>query len=278
MPVSLEKAREFVYANGVMWERALFGYLFDSRPLAHFHQCVLCYKNIDGGWGHDLEHDIKCPDSHPLALEFLLSINRDTGVPLTGLFDGTVAWVEAQRLEDGSLRNPATIRDYPLAPWWVESGGQTAPASLTGGLMRVGVCSMALAASTRQWVLANLTPDHIRANEWLFMAYNAFDYTMNVPDFPDLQAYQQATFENIVACAEAAPENQYYQLFQFVNGPDSPLARAIPEGLLNRALDYLEATQQEDGGWPDQHGLVHWYPYVTILVLLALQRFGRLSV
>lgn len=277
MPVSLEKAREFVYANGVMWERALFGYLFDNRPLAHFHQCVLCYKNIDGGWGHDLEHDIKCPESHPLALEFLLSINRDTGVPLEGLFDGSIAWVEAQRQADGSLRNPAAIRDYPLAPWWVESGGQTIPASLTGGLLRVGVCSPSLAASTRLWAQENLTLERIRTNDWLFMAYHAFDYFMNVQEFPELQAHRRATFENIIACAEVAPENQYYQLFQFVNDPNSALAMAVPDALLNRALDHLEASQQDDGGWRDQHGLPQWYPYVTILAVLALRRFGKLA-
>lgn len=277
MAVSLEKARHYVYGSGVLYERALFGYLFDGRPLAQVHQCLRAYKNPDGGWGHDLEHDIKCPESHPLALEFLLTFNRSFGLPLDGLLEGAAAWVEANRQPDGSLRNPDTLHDYPLAPWWQQSGGQTIPASLTGGLLRLGLCSESLAESTRRWVQANLSLAHIRANEWLFMAYHAFDYFMYVADFPDIEAHRRATLENIIALAEAAPENQYYSLFHYVSGPEQARALGIPQGLLTRCLDYLEAAQQEDGSWVDQHGIATWYPHVTILVLLALRRFGRLA-
>ena len=262
----------------MLWERALFGYLFDDRPLEDVHRALLAYRNDDGGWGHDLEHDIKCPDSHPLALEFLLTINRDTGLPLGDLLTGAPEWVVANLNTDGTLRNPPAIRDYPIAPWWVEAGGQTVPASLTGGLLRLGLCPAAVAESTRAWVLENLTLAHIRANEWLFMAYHAFDYYMNVPEFPDLAAFRQAVANNIVACADAAPEKQYYNLFHFVTEPATAEALGVPQVLVARVLDHMEASQQEDGSWHDEHGLPQWYSYVTILVLLALRRFGRLTI
>ena len=51
MAVSFKNARDFVYSNGVMWERALFGYLFQGMPLERVHQCLLCYKNTDGWMG-----------------------------------------------------------------------------------------------------------------------------------------------------------------------------------------------------------------------------------
>ncbi len=277
MAISVEKARAFVYENGVLWEKALFGYLFEGRSLEHLQRCWLAYKNPDGGWGHDLEHDIKCPDSHPLALEFLLTVGRDTGVPLAGLFDGTVAWLEAQRNADGSLANPPTIRDYPLVPWWIESGGQSIPASITGNLIRLGMCSPSLAESTRAWVQGQLGLEQIEANAWLFMAYHAFDYFMNVPDYPDLEAHRQATIRNIVACAVAAPENQYNVVFQFAPMPDSPVAQALPPEFLRRCLDYLADTQRADGSWPEEHGIPRWTPYATIRVLLALRRYGRLA-
>lgn len=276
MAVSVKKARDFVYGNGALWEKALFGYLFDGRPAAHVQQCLLCYKNADGGYGHDLEHDITCPESHPLALEFLLFILRDTGLPAGTLLDGTAAWVEANRCDDGSLKNPGTVRDYPLAPWWVEGGGQTTPDSITGNLMKFDACTPDLANSTKAWVLANLTLDNIRANEWLFMAYHAHDYFMNVTDFPDLAAYRQATLDNINACTAVMPEKQAYTLFQFATTPDNPVAQTIAEAVLARSLDYLLESQREDGGWTDEHDLPQWQPYTTILILLALQRYGRL--
>ncbi|MBB6022201.1 hypothetical protein HNR77_003297 [Paenibacillus sp. JGP012] len=44
MRVSIDKARNFVYANGVLWEQALFHYLFDGGSIERLYQCLLCYK------------------------------------------------------------------------------------------------------------------------------------------------------------------------------------------------------------------------------------------
>ncbi len=276
MGVSLDRAREFVFGNGVLWERALFAYLFDGGPVEHVHRCLLAYKNPDGGFGHGLEHDIKCPDSNPLQLEYLLSVMRDTGLPPGNILDGTVAWLEQNRQADGSLKNPTSVTQYPIAPWWLEGGGQTIPDAITGNLIKHGLCSPSLAASTQKWVLENLTVEKIRANEWLFMAYHAHDYFMNVTDFPNLAEHRQATIENIITTAEAAPEKQYFVLFQFASSPAAPIAPHLPKSLMERNLDYLMDTQRDDGGWDDEHGLRHWQPYMSMVTLHALKNWGRL--
>lgn len=276
MAVSLEKARQFVYENGTLWERALFAYLFDGGSLAHLHQSLAAHKNPDNGFGHGLEADLKCPDSNPAQVEFLLAMMRDTSIPAGNLLDGVATWLEKCRREDGSLKNPPTLKDYPLAPWWAEWGGQSAPDSITGNLIKQGACTDSLAASTKKWVLENLTLEKIHGNEWLFMAYHAYDYFMNVTDFPDLEKYRQAVIDNIIQCAEAAPEKQYFVVFQFAPTPNSPIAPHLPEALVKRNLDYMVATQREDGGWDDEHGLRHWQPYFTITVVNALKNWGRL--
>lgn len=276
MPVSIEKARDFVCANGALWERALFACLFEDGGTERVHQCLLCYKNPDGGWGHGLEHDLKCPDSNPLALEFLLQMIRDTDIPIGGILARTTTWVEQNREEDGALKNPPCLLDYPHAPWW-NDGGQSMPDSITGNLTRLGLCTRSLAESTRRWVQANLTLEKIKANEWLFMAYHAHDYFMNVDDFPNLGAYRKATIQNIIDCAESAPEKQSYVLFSFATTPDAKVTQHIPPHLITRNLDYLAESQREDGGWDDEHGLTHWQPYATIVSLLALKRYGRLD-
>ena len=117
----------------------------------------------------------------------------------------------------------------------------------------------------------------VMENEWLFMAYHAFDFFFVVDDLPKLADFQQATVDNIVACAIAAPENQYDSLFAFAPAPDSMIARALPDGLLDRCLDSLADAQQDEGHWLDQHNLPQWYPMTTINVLLALKRYGRWS-
>jgi len=275
MQFDLAKARDFVYGKGTLLERALFAWLFDGGPLERLHQIILCYKNPDKGFGHGLEHDLKAPQSNPLALEYLLGVMKHTGLPPGSLLAGTADWLETQMDEQGNLLNPPETRDYPLAPWWREQGGQTMPDSIVGNLIRFDSATPSLVEKAKRWALAHYTPDKIRRNEWLFMAYHAFDYFFAVDDFPALAGFQNATIENIVACAAKAPENQLDSIFVFAPTPDSMIAKALPEGLLQRSLDLLSSAQQEDGHWRDQHNLPQWYPMTTINVLLALKRYGR---
>ncbi len=278
--ISIEKARNFVYANGTMWERALWDYLFDQGSIERVHQCLSCYKNDDGGWGHGLEHDIKCPQSNPLQVEFLLFIFRDTGIPIGNLLEGTGQWVEDQVQEDGSLKNPATLLDYPHAPWWREGGGQNLPDSITGNLIKHGACTQKLAQSTKRWVEKNLTVEKIQKNEWLFMAYHTHDYFMNIAEYPNLEEHRQATINNIITCAQRQEERgetkKYATLFMFATSAQGEVTKALPEGLVAQYLDHLETSQRDDGGWDDEHGLVYWQPYRSILTLFALKNFNRL--
>jgi hypothetical protein len=277
MSISLKKARDFVYSTGVLWEKALFGYLFEDRSLEHLHQCLLCYKNPDNGWGHALEHDVKTPDSHIAALEFLLAACvRDLDIPLGNLLDDTPEWLEQQRNDDGSLKNPDSLRDYPAEPWWIEWNGQKAPDSVVGNLTKIGKSTPSLDASTLKWAQTNLTLNKIQANEWLFMIYHAFDYFMNVDNFHDVQTYRQAVIDNMRSCAEKMPERQYAVILQFAPTPDSMVARAMPE-FVARSLEYVQDTQRDDGGWTDEHNMKHWQPYFTTMILRALSRHNRLQ-
>ncbi|MGB2964801.1 MAG: hypothetical protein WBB69_12530 [Anaerolineales bacterium] len=276
--VSVEKARDFVHAHGVMWERALWDYLFDNGPVEKVHQRLACYKNSDGGWGHGLEHDIKAPIPNPLMLEFLLSIIRVTRLPVGSLLEGTSEWLEKIQKPDGSLENPPELLNYPHAQWWQE--GQSIPDSITGNLLALKLCPPPVREKTRMWVQKNLTLEKIHANNWLFMAYHPHDYFLNEDSFPDLEEYQTAALENIYACAlgheERGEMNKLFPFFKFATGAESRVAKEAPSGLVDRILDHLVSSQREDGGWDDEHGLPYWQPYFSTIILLALKRFGRL--
>lgn len=276
MAVDLKKARDFVYSSGALWERSIFGFLFEDRALAHVHQALLAHKNPDHGWGHALEHDVRTPDSNPIALEFLLTVLRISGLPAGSLLDKTATWVEANRNPDGTLKPPASFFDYPHAPWWGELGVAPPADSIVGNLSRLKCSTPSLDETTAQWVINNRTPEKIRANEWLFMAYHFHDYFFGVKDFPDLEIYRAATIQNIADCAAKMPEQQYYVLLQFAPAPDTFVAQAVPDTLINRSLDYVASTQRDDGGWNDEHNLSQWFPWTTITNLLALRNYGRL--
>jgi hypothetical protein len=274
MAIDLKRARNFVYAKGVLWEQALFAYLFQGDSIDRLHQCLLCYKNSDNGWGHALEHDLRCPQSNPLALEFLLSTLTQIGVPAGKLLDGSVQWLEGQRESDGSLKNPPETLDYPHASWW-NDGAQTIPDSIVGNLTRLGCASESLQQTTAAWVERNLTLEKVRANKWLFMGYHAYDYFLPIRETTEGREGWQAAVENIIACTEKASPTQYYDMMRFAPSPESPVAQAMPAQLLKKCLDYLESAQRSDGSWLDEHGLPHWYPWVTIAVLNGLRAHGR---
>ena len=275
MPVDFAGARHFVHDRGTLFERALFDYLFDDGSLSRLQSIILCYKNPDGGFGHGFEHDLKAPGSNPLALEYLLSVMKFARIGPGGILDGAADWTESQMDAAGNLRNPAETRHYPLAPWWRDNGGQTMPDSIAGNLLHFGCATDSLIDRTKDWVAANHSPGSIRENDWLFMAYHAFDFFFAIDDFPDIDDYRRATIENIIACAERAPDSQAYSLFAFAPTPESTIAKALPPALLSRYLDALERGQQASGNWRDQHDLPQWQPITTINALLTLRRYGR---
>ncbi len=276
--VSLDKALCFVHAHGNLWERALWDHLFRDGTQERVQACLLPYKNPDGGWGHGLEHDIKAPMSNPLMLEFLLSVLRDTGLPPGSLLDGTPEWLVSIQREDGSLSNPPGLDNFPRAQWWEE--GQTIPDSITGNLIKYGLCPDRVRDRTRAWVLSNVSLETIRENNWLFMAYHYFDYFFNEDEFPEVDKYREATLENIFRTAldheKKGEVHKLFPFFQFAGGPDSLAAREAPPGLVDRILDNLLESQRDDGGWDDEHGLAYWQPYFSTVILLALKRFGRI--
>jgi hypothetical protein len=273
--VSIDKAREFVYKHGVLWEQALFAYLFDGGSLERLHQTLRCYKNEDGGWAHGLEHDIKCPDSNPLPLEFLLGVQRDTGIPLGDLLDSSSEWVDQNRREDGSLTNPPTLHQYPHAPWWGQDG-QNVPASTVGNLRRLGLSTPSLDESTATWAAEHLSLEKIAANEWLFMSFQPHDWYLSLEDTPENRPFKEATIRNIIELAEKAPEKSVFTLVHYASSPEREVTKHVPPELLEKFLRHLESSQREDGGWDDEHGLLYWQPYFSTLILLTLKNFNRL--
>ncbi len=279
MAVDLKVARDFVYQNGTLWERALFAYLFQGGSVERLQSCLRSYKNPDNGYGHALEHDLRCPESHPAALEFLLFVLVTFRIPPGDLLYGTSEWLEAHQNEDGTLRNPPTLMDYPLAPWWAGDGGQTIPDSIFGNLMHYREMTDPLYERMMAWAAANITEEKIHANEWLFMAYHAYDFLRNLVVFPDRERLWTAVQENITACAQAARPDQAYEILRFAPDPalKSLTHPQIPDAVITKMLDQLEGAQQTDGSWHDEHNLPQWYPYTTILVLFGLKNYGRLG-
>jgi len=77
---SFERAADFVWRNARLLERAIFAHAFLDGPADAVAAAVLAYRNVDGGFGHAMEPDVRAPDSMPLHCEIALRALCDAGI------------------------------------------------------------------------------------------------------------------------------------------------------------------------------------------------------
>ncbi|WP_199624558.1 hypothetical protein [Paenibacillus alkalitolerans] len=79
MKETLVKAREFILTHARLLERRLFEVHFEGASPVSVGHVVRAYQNSDGGLGHALEPDVRCPESQPLFISFGLGALQEAG-------------------------------------------------------------------------------------------------------------------------------------------------------------------------------------------------------
>src|SRR5918992_2546444 len=67
MGIDLEAARQFIESTARVLERHQLAVLLDDGPIEPVLTALKAYQNADGGFGHALEPDVRCPGSQPSA-------------------------------------------------------------------------------------------------------------------------------------------------------------------------------------------------------------------
>ena len=75
----MSAAAQFLAASGRVLDRRRFERLFAGGPAGYVRDAVAAYRNPDGGFGHALEPDGRCPGSQPLAIQFALETLDEAG-------------------------------------------------------------------------------------------------------------------------------------------------------------------------------------------------------
>jgi hypothetical protein len=146
-------ARAFLDREGRLIERRLATVLFDGADASGVIDAVLAYRNPDGGFGHGLEPDKRCPTSLPIDVECALGIllaatgggtAAGSGDPLADeLVRGACDWLASVAAPDGPvpLAFPA-MEGYPRAEHWSDwtyTPGLNPTAGLAGRLHQLGI-------------------------------------------------------------------------------------------------------------------------------------------
>ena len=282
----LTAGRAFLDREGRLIERRLAAVVFDGADPGPVVDAVRAYRNADGGFGHGLEPDKRCPDSLPIDVECALEILLVSGATnASGLVLGACDWL-ASVADDGPVPMgfPA-IEGYPRAEHWSDwtyTPGLNPTAGLAGRLHRMGVEHPWLDRATA-WCWTQLESGfhedaHTLAEVLVFLA--------NVPDRDRAAAVGAHVGGWLVGLqwfrADAADPGYGVTPLHLAPAPQSPWRRQFDDATFDGHLDRLVRDQQPDGGWPitwEPPGIastMEWRGIETLRALRTLRAYGRL--
>jgi hypothetical protein len=261
----IEAAEQFLAANARVLERRRFERLFRGGDAGPVRDAVAAYRNPDGGFGHALEPDGRCPGSQPLAIDFALRVLLEAGAWDTALADGACGWLSAHApAGGGAVFVDPSIEGWPHAPWLVCEHGSPAATICTGLLAG----TLHAAAAVKGEGEAGGGPAHpwlSQATELLWSRIDAladvgpydmralFWFLDNVPDRDRARAAMEKIgpmiFEgDMVALDPETPGEVHFPL-DFAPLPGSLARILFDQQVIDAGLDHLAAAQLPDGGW-----------------------------
>ena len=251
------------------------------------HEPVLtslrAYRNLDGGFGHALEPDVRGPHSEPVSTLDALAVLAEVGASDDEMAADAAAWLATVAAPDGSIPMVMpTAAAYPHAPWMVPSvGGSHLTMMLAAVLSDAGFSSTWLDHAI-DWCWQRIESPAGLSGYWIKAGLEFLDSVVNEE-------------RALAAIAPLASELDGDGSIRVAGGTDEerlrPLALSPRPGLRSRTLftagqieaelDALEAGQEDDGGWgfdflawcPGQ--ALEWRGAVTLGALSTLRAHGR---
>jgi hypothetical protein len=281
---ALERGRDFIRRNARVLEQRLFSALFESASPQGIVEALRGYRNDDGGFGHGLEPDKRCPDSQPLDVLFALET-----MDAAGAFDGELA--------QGSCRFLVTVADergavpsvlpsvaaYPHANHW--AGGEFPPelnptAGIAGLLHKHGVEHEWREQATRFSLeeLGREPPTDAHAIRQVLV------FLEHVPDRARAEALagEVGNWLRAARWFKPDPADESYGLgpLEFAPEPDSRWRSLFSDDEIEHSLAHLKGEQQADGGWPitweppGEASALEWRAIWTLSALRVVAAYG----
>ncbi|GAA0577256.1 hypothetical protein HPO96_14855 [Kribbella sandramycini] len=273
--------REFVRREARLVENRLFATVFEGADAAGVVEALRGYQNADGGFGHGLEPDKRCPDSLGLDVETAFDILLAAGARDAAMVGRAVDWLASVATAEGavSLASPV-IEAYPRAAHmseWTYEPSLNPTAGLVGRLGKLGVehpwVELAGAWCAEQLRAGLPTEAHSLHESLEYLEHaGAVDLDQVREWLPKLSYFR----------ADAADPSYGVTPLHLAPTPDSVWAGLFTPADLEAHLDRLIADQQEDGGWaitwepPGQAATLEYRGIVTVAALRTLKSYGRI--
>ena len=250
----LVKARNFILMHARLLERRLFRVHFEGESSDCVGQIVRSYQNSDGGLGHALEPDIRCPESQPIFVGIGLAALEEAGCRDIRLAESLCYYLRSVSDKNGLVSFfQETAYQAPIAGHWQNptiTPGINPTAEICGLLHYQGVQHDWLSLATETCCNMIMSNPPLEAHD-LFCASRLAEY---LPD-----RVMAMKLLDIIASAlpEArffipdAPVNTYgLTPLHFAPKPDSICQVLFSDDQIDGHLKELMDQQQTDGGWP----------------------------
>ena len=284
--------REFIRREGRLLERRLLAACFEGAAAAGVVDALRGYRNDDGGFGHGLEPDKRCPDSLPIDVEVALQALVTAGATDRPLVHGACEYLA--KVAAGADRSGAVplafpvIEAYPRAEHWTDWTYEPAlnpTAGLAGLLHQLGVADRPWLAEATSWCWDQLGGSGLPDDAHALREVLAF--LEHVPDRARADAAAARVGDQLASASHfrADPDDQGYGLSPLSVAPlaDSRWRGLFPPEVIRAHLDRLQRDQQPDGGWPiaweppSEASRLEWRGIVTLDALRTLASYGRIS-
>jgi hypothetical protein len=276
MPVDQTAAETFIWRAARLLDRHRYTLLFADGSAEPVLEALRGYRNADGGFGHALEPDLRCPGSQPAPTLHALGVLNEAEAADSKLARDARAWIVSLADGDGGIPFVlAGFEDYPHAPWWSLQPGSFLTFDLAAVLLASGVTDDDWLDRATDWCWHSIETIEQPSGYWLKNACRFLDV---VPD----EQRARAAIASLATRANLSDVGEGLRALDLSPRPGSRSRDLISEALIEADLDAVESGQQEDGGWmfdflawsPAQ--TTEWRGVVTIEALTCLRDHGRL--
>jgi hypothetical protein len=269
MPIDRAAAENFIWSAARLVDRHRYSLLFANGPAEPVVEALRGYRNPDGGFGHALEPDLRCPASQPAPTLYALEILDEAGATDGELARDARGWIAQVAEPDGGL--PSVLPGY-----------EQYTLALAAVLHAGGVADDAWLDRATNWCWRSIEAAEQPGGYWLKYACAFLDA---VPDEQRALA-ATASLTARVDSSGVAPvggvEGEALRPLDLSPRPGSRSRGLLGEDQIEAHLDAVESEQQQDGGWifdwlawsPAQ--TTDWRGNVTLRALTWLHDNGRL--
>jgi hypothetical protein len=273
--------REVVRRDARLVENRLFATVFEDADPQGVVDALRGYQNADGGFGHGLEPDKRCPDSLGLDVEVAFDTLVVAGAHDDVMIRRAVDWLASTATPDGAvaLCSPA-VENYPRAEHiteWTYEPALNPTAGLVGRLYKLGV-EHPWREKAGAWCAAELAKGFPEDAHGLHESLEFLEHSGEA-DFDRVRDWlpKLSYFR-----ADAADPSYGVTPLHLAPTPDSFWRPLFTDAQLEAHLDRLITDQQDDGGWtitwqpPTQAATLEYRGIVTVASLRTLKAYNRL--